>query len=59
MDVWWEKNKMKNKHIIDMGKALEEKKAMQNVFVREQGYPSSVLTLVIEYYSGESNKNKK
>ena len=50
---------MKNKHIIDMEKALEEKDQMQKIFVREQGYPSSVLTLVIKHYSGESNKNKK
>jgi hypothetical protein len=40
---------MKNKQIINIEKALGEKKAMQEVFVREHGYPSSVSALVIEW----------
>ena len=59
MSVWWGKNEMGNKQIVDMEKALEEKEQMQKVFVREHGYPSSVLTLVIEHYSGESDKKLK
>ena len=43
---------MKPKQIIDYVKALEEKKAMQKAFTREYGYPSSVLTLLIDYFRG-------
>lgn len=50
---------MKNKQITDMEKALEEKEQMQKIFVREHGYPSSVLTLVIEHYSEENDKKIK
>ena len=49
--------KMQNKQIVDVEKALSEKKAMQKVFLREFGYPSSVLALLIAYF--EESKNKK
>ena len=48
---------MKNKRIVDIEKALEEKKAMQKTFFREYGYPSSVLALLITYF--EELKKKK
>jgi len=41
---------MKNERIVDIEKALSEKKAMQKIFLRENGYPSSVLALLITYY---------
>lgn len=41
---------MKDKPIVDIEKALSEKKAMQKVFTREYGYPSSVLSLLIIYF---------
>ena len=43
--------------LIDVEKALEEKKTMQKVFYREHGYPSSVLALLITYF--EERKQKK
>ena len=49
--------KMKNKQIVDVEKALSEKKTMQKVFFREHGYYSSVLTLLIAYF--EERKEKK
>ena len=49
--------KMENKEIVDMERALEEKKTMQKVFLREFGYPSSVLALLIAYF--EEKKEKK
>lgn len=48
---------MKNELIVDVEKALSEKKAMQKVFIRENGYPSSTLTLLISYF--EERKEKK
>lgn len=47
---------MKNE-LIDVEKALEEKKTMQKVFYRKYGYYSSVLTLLIAYF--EDKKQKK
>ena len=41
---------MKMKPIVNVEKALSEKKAMQKIFLRENGYPSSVLALLITYY---------
>ena len=43
---------MKPKQITNVEKPLEEKKAMQKAFTREYGYPSSVLTLLIDYFRG-------
>jgi len=48
---------MKNEQIIDYEKALEEKRQMQKVFIRDNGYPSSVLVLVIAWL--EERKEKK
>ena len=46
----WDKNKMEKKPIIDVERALAEKEQQQKIFVREHGYPSSVLTLVIAHW---------
>ena len=43
---------MKNKLVLNVDKALEEKKQMQKIFAREHGYPSSVLEIVIEHLEG-------
>lgn len=43
---------MRNKLVLNVDKALEEKKQMQKIFVREHGYPSSVLEIVIEHLEG-------
>ena len=48
---------MKNIETINIEKALSEKRAMQKNFIREHGYPSSVLTLVIAYFE-ELGKRK-
>lgn len=47
---------MKNKPIIDVEKALHEKEVMQKHFVREHGYKSSVLILLIEYFKEQLKK---
>lgn len=47
---------MKNKGIIDIEKALAEKKQMQKIFIRENGYPSSVLALVITHFEERGKK---
>lgn len=38
--------------ILNVDKALDEKKQMQKIFVNEHGYPSSVLEIVIEHLKG-------
>lgn len=48
---------MGTEQIVDIEKALSEKRAMQKIFTREHGYPSSVLTLVIAHFE-ERNKRK-
>ena len=48
---------MKNIETINIEKALSEKRAMQKIFIREHGYPSSVLTLVITHF--EERKKRK
>ena len=45
-----EKKEMKDKQIVDIDKALNEKRTMQKIFTREYGYPSSVLDLLITYF---------
>ena len=45
-----------NEPIINFKKALEEKKAMQDVFFHEHGYPSSVLILLIAYLEERQEK---
>lgn len=47
---------MKNKPVIDMEKALQEKETMQKHFIREHGYESSVLILLIEYFKEQLKK---
>ena len=49
--------KMKTKPIIDIEKALSEKRQMQKIFIRDNGYSSSVLTLIITWL--EERKEKK
>ena len=48
---------MKTNQPVNYEKALEEKKQMQKIFIRENGYPSSVLALLIAYF--EERKEKK
>lgn len=38
--------------VLNVDKALDEKRQMQKVFFREHGYPSTVLKLVIEHLEG-------
>ena len=47
---------MKTNKPVNYEKALEEKKAMQEVFFREHGYLSSVLTLIIAYFEERNEK---
>lgn len=46
------------KQIIDIEKALDEKRTMQKTFICEHNYPSSVLTLVIEHLERIKGKGK-
>ena len=50
---------MENKQIVNVERALEEKKTMQKVFIREHGYPSSVLALLITYFEKRKEVKKK
>ena len=47
---------MKEEQIINVGEALEEKKAMQKIFILEHSHPSSVLTLLITYFEERKGK---
>lgn len=47
---------MKKEEIVNVEKALAEKTQMQKIFIRENGYSSSVLTLLIEYWVGRKEK---
>ena len=47
---------MKTNQTLNYEKALEEKKQMQKIFIRENGYPSSVLALLIAYFEKERKK---
>lgn len=38
--------------VLNVDKALDEKRQMQKLFFREHGYPSSVLEIVIEHLEG-------
>lgn len=38
--------------VLNVEKALDEKKQMQKIFVNEHGYPSTVLEIVIEHLEG-------
>ena len=50
---------MKKKQIIDVDRALSEKKAMQKTFFREHGHSSSVLALLITYFEERKNENAR
>ena len=41
---------------INYEEALKEKRQMQEVFIRDNGYPSSVTTLVIEWLEEREQK---
>lgn len=43
---------MGDKFILNVDRALDEKRQMQKLFVREHGYQSSVLEIVIEHLEG-------
>jgi len=47
---------MKTKQMVNFEKALEEKKQQQKRCVRENGYSSSVLTLLIAYFEKRIKK---
>lgn len=44
--------------ILNAEKALSEKKAMQDRFTQENGHPSSVLSLLIAHFEGETGLRK-
>lgn len=50
---------MKNNPVVNVEKALMEKKERQKIFVRDHSYPSSVLALLITYFENEKEKNKR
>ena len=50
---------MNKEEIIDTEKALEEKKAMQKIFVCEHGYSCPVLILVIAWLEEIGEKNHR
>jgi len=47
---------MKINQVINVEKALAEKKDMQKIFIHEHGYPSSVSALVIAYFEQRKEK---
>lgn len=47
---------MKTKQIVNIEKALSEKRQMQKIFIRDNGYPSSVLSLLIMHFEKEKEK---
>ena len=47
---------MKNKPIIDVEKALQEKETMQKHFVRKHEYKCPILILLIEHFRGQLKK---
>ena len=50
---------MKGNQIIDIDKALAEKRQMQKVFYRDNGYPSSVLALLIAYFETRKKEERR
>ncbi|GAH25101.1 unnamed protein product [marine sediment metagenome] len=42
--------------IVNVDKALAEKEAAQESFVRENGYESSTLTILIAHFKGEVDR---
>ena len=53
------KKRKKIEGVIDVDKALEEKRTMQKQFKREHGYSSHVLDLVIEHFEEMKGKLEK
>jgi len=47
---------MRTKEVIDVEKALQEKETMQKHFVREHGYESGILSILIEHFRGQLEK---
>ena len=47
---------MKINQVINVEKALAEKKEMQAEYLREHGYPSPVLALLIAYFEQRKEK---
>ena len=47
---------MKIEPVIDMKKALHEKETMQKHFIRENGYKSDVLNILIEHFKEQVEK---
>ena len=50
---------MKDKPIVNIEKALNEKRTMQKIFMREHDYPSSVLALLIAYFEKQKEVKEK
>lgn len=53
------KKRKKIEGVIDVEKALEEKKVMQKQFVREHNYRSHVLDLMIEHFEEMKRRLEK
>jgi len=51
--------KRKIRSVIDVEKALEEKRAMQKQYVREHGYRSYILDLLIEHFEEMQKRSKE
>lgn len=49
---------MKDRLVLNVDRALDEKRQMQKVFEREHGYPSCTLEIVIEHLEGIRGKKK-
>ena len=49
---------MTNEPVVDIEKALQEKETMQERFIRENGYKSSIFELLINHFKGELKKRK-
>ena len=55
-DIEKRQRKMTEKGVIDVERALCEKRAMQKIYKRKNGCPSSVLALVIAHFEGMKKK---
>lgn len=49
---------MKDRPVIDMEKALQEKEIMQKHFVREHGFRSSIIELLITHFKDKLKEEK-
>ena len=50
---------MKGEPVIDMEKALQEKEIMQKHFVREHGFRSSIIELLITHFKEQLKKQRR